>query len=157
MHYNTVVESKGKGKLMKYGPKKDRSAFTRLQRFEHRQNQIQQRMQGTGRYKFKNNTTGDLGLPKPAEDGRRGIPKDGTFIGDSYFLSMVPTVLSIVEDLTVKNEPSKLITEQPPVVTNEGTVEYVQAQKKQKLNETKDKQPEVLLIEDPVGGIVIAE
>lgn len=142
---------------MKYGPKKDRSPLTRLQRYEARQNMIAKRMEGTGRYKFKNNTAGSLNLLKPAEDGRRTIPVGGDFIGDSYHMAMVPQHLIILEDLNVKNE-NKLITEQPPVVTNEGTVEYVQQQKQaQKLHEGKVKQPEVLLTEDPVGGVVIME
>jgi hypothetical protein len=143
---------------MKYGPKRDRSPLTRLQRFAHRQELVQQRLNsGTGRFKYRNNTTGDLGLPKPAEDGRKAIPAKGEFIGDSYFMTMVPQLLIIVEDLTVKNE-NKLILDQPPVVTNEGTVEFVQQQKSQKLHESKPgKEPEILLNEDPTGGVVIAE
>jgi hypothetical protein len=142
---------------MRYGPKKDRSPLTRIQRLEHRQNLQEQRQVGTGRYKFRNNTAADLGLPKPAEDGRRAIPAKGEFIGDSYFLSMIPQLLVLVEDLNMKNE-SKLILDQPPVVTSEGTVEYIQQPKQQKFNESKPgKQEDTLLVEDPVGGVVIVE
>lgn len=142
---------------MRYGPKKDRSPLTRMQRFEHRQNLLQQRLATDGRrFKYRNNTSADLGLPKPAEDGRTAVAPEGEFIGDGYFLCMVPQCLIVVEDLNMKNNENKLITEQPPVVTNEGRVEYVQQQKQQKLNEGKPgKQQDVLLTEDPVGGVVV--
>lgn len=143
---------------MKYGPKKDRSPLTRMNRYAHRQELLEKKLAGDGkRFKYRNNTPGDLGLPKPAEDGRTGVSKGGEFIGDGYFLSMVPQCLVIVEDLNMKE--NKLITEQPPVVTNEGKVEYVQQQqKKQKFNENKpNKQEDTLLTEDPVGGVVILE
>lgn len=144
---------------MRIRPKKDRSPLSRIQRFEHRQEQLQKKLAGDGnRYRFRNNTTADLGLPKPAEDGRTAIGPEGEFIGDSYFLCMVPQCLVIIEDLNMKNKENKLITEQPPVVTNEGRVEYVQQTQKMKLNENKpEKQPEILLNEDPVGGVVIIE
>jgi hypothetical protein len=131
-----------------------------MQRFEHRQELLRQRLAGDGkRYKYKNNTHSDLGLPKPAEDGRTAVAPEGEFIGDGYFLCMVPQCLIIVEDLNMKNNENKLITEQPPVVTNEGRVEYVQQQQKQqKLHESKPvKQQDYLLNEDPQGGVVILE
>lgn len=146
---------------MRIRPKKDRSPLTRIQRFEHRQDLLRQRLANDNkRYKFRNNTKADLGLPKPSEDGRNAIAPDGEFIGDSYFLCMVPQCLVIVEDLSMKNNENKLITEQPPVVTNEGKVEYVQEKTgKIKLNENKPntKQPEILLNEDPAGGVVVLE
>jgi hypothetical protein len=146
---------------MKYGPKKDRSPHTRLERALHRQELKQTRLNGTGRYVFQNNTPGDLGLPKPAEDGRTAVPpksrsaNDSKFIGDSYFLAMVPQTLILVEDLNVK-QTDKLLTEVPPTVTSSGKVEYVLEKKDQKLNESKPgKQPDTLLTEDPAGGIVV--
>ena len=149
---------------MKYGPKKDRSPLTRLERALHRREQQQTRLSGTGRYVFQNNTPGDLGLPKPAEDGRTAVPpktksaEGSKFIGDSYFLAMVPQTLILVEDLNVKTQPDKLLTEVPPTVTGSGKVEYVLEKKDQKLNESKPgKQPDTLLTEDPTGGIVILE
>lgn len=149
---------------MKYGPKKDRSPSARLERTAQRVELKKSRLNGTGRYVFQNNTTGDLGLPKPAEDGRTAVPprsrsqEHSKFIGDSYFLSMVPQTLILVEDLNVKNQPEKLLTEVPPTVTSDGKVEYVLEKKDQKLNESKPgKQPDTLLTEDPAGGIVIVE
>lgn len=147
---------------MRYKPKKDRSPAARMQRFEHRQELLRQRLAGDGqRYKFRNNTNADLGLPKPSEDARTAINADGEFIGDSYFLCMVPQCLVIVEDLNM-NKENKLLTEQPPTVTDDGKVEYVQKQTgKIKLNENKpnkpNKQSDTLLTEEPVGGIVIME
>jgi hypothetical protein len=147
---------------MKYGPQADRSRSNRIDRTNHRREQQEKALGGSGRYVFQNNTTGDLALPKPAEDGRKAIPpksksaEGSKFIGDSYFLKMVPQILVLVEDLTVKNE--KLITEQPPTVTTVGRVEYVVEKKEQKLNESKPgKLEDVLLTEDPKGGIVIIE
>ena len=144
---------------MRLRPKKDRSPLTRMQRFEHRQAQLQKKLESDGRrYKYKNRSSGDLGLHKPAEDGRTAVKEGGEFIGDGTFLHMVPEFLLIVEDLNMKND-NKLITEQPPTVNNQGTVEYVQQQpKQQKLNEGKPgKQDDVLLVEEPLGGVVIAE
>jgi hypothetical protein len=110
---------------MRLRPKKDRSPLTRIQRFEHRQQELAKRLAGDGkRYKYRNNTVGDLSLPKPAEDGSTSIRPDKEFIGDGSFLVMVPQLLTIVEDLNMKKaEENKLMTEQPPVVTNEGKVE----------------------------------
>ena len=138
---------------MGYGPKKDRSPLTRLKRLEQR---LQQKQIPTDnrRFRFGNNTSGELALPKPSEDGKRSIPVDGNFIGDGYFLCMVPQLLVILEDLQME----KLITEQPPIVTTKGKVEYVVEKPAQKLNESKPgKQEDVLLTEDPVGGIAICE
>jgi len=144
---------------MRIRPKKDRSPLTKLQRFEYRQEKMKNSISSDSRrYRFRNKSNvADLGLPKPAEDGRTAVGLGGEFIGDGYFVSLVPEFLVIVENLTMKNE-SKLITEQPPIVTNEGKVEYVQQQKQQKLNEgNPDKQEDVLLTEDPIGGVVIFE
>ena len=144
---------------MKYGPKKDKSLASRIARFDERQKRLQSRLSGNGRYKFQNRTNGSLDLPKPAEDGRVTIVKDGNFIGDSYFLTLVPEMLTIVEDLSMsKTQENKLMTEQPPLVTREGKVEFVQQTKQQTLTESKPgKAPDLLLTEDPAGGIVVLE
>lgn len=147
---------------MKYGPKRDKSVSSRIERSNYRKEQQEQKLAGVGRYVYQNNTPGDLSLPKPAEDGRKAIPSKARnveyskFIGDSYFMMMVPQTLILVEDLNMKNE--KLITEQPPTVTTHGKVEYVVEKKDQKLNEGKPgKQDDLLLTEDPKGGIVVIE
>jgi len=115
-------------------------------------------LKGTGKYVFKNNTSGTLKLPKPALDGRLNIPKDGTFEGDSYFMSYVPTLLRFINEITeIKEnemEEQKLILDQPNKITNQGTVEQVMTKEKQILIEQPAK-GDVLLNEDPMAGIEI--
>jgi len=141
---------------MKY-KKRDKSPHTKYERMEHRRVILENRLKGTGKYLYQNNTSGDLELPKVTESGRKTVRHKEKFIGDSYFMYMVPRELILLENL----EPmptNKLITEQPPTVTHQGKVEYVQPEQT-KLNENgpDGKNPDVLLTEDPVGGIVIAE
>jgi hypothetical protein len=128
-----------------------------------RQEKLRQAMSGSGIYLFKNNTSGELDLPKmPLEGTSRKIPKGKEFLGDSYFLQMLNTndlrLVRIIED---KDAPmaDKLITEQPPVVTDAGKVEFVINDPKKKLNEDggKEKSKDVLLTEDPMGGVVIVD
>ena len=135
--------------------------MSKYERANMRQDKLKAIMSGAGRYLFKNNTSGELELPKmPLESNNRKIGKNQEFIGDSYFLQMLKTndlkLIRIIEDKDVNMD--KLITEQPPVVTEDGKVEFVvNDPKKKKLNEEKDGQPKknVLLTEDPMGGIVI--
>ena len=93
-----------------------------------RQEKLKQAMSGAGKYLFKNNTSGELDLPKPSIDGKtRKIAKNEEFIGDSYFLQLLRSndlkLVRIIEDKDAPME--KLITEQPPVVTNTGKVEFI--------------------------------
>jgi hypothetical protein len=138
--------------------------MSKYERANLRQEKLKAAMAGAGKYRFKNNTSGELDLPKMPLEGARKIPKNGEFLGDSYFLQMLKTndlkLVAIIED---KDAPmaDKLITEQPPVVTDTGKVEFVvNDPKKKKLNEQDgkgEKQPDVLLTEDPMGGVVIVD
>lgn len=128
-----------------------------------RQEKLRQAMSGSGVYLFKNNTSGELDLPKmPLEGASRKIAKDAEFLGDSYFFQMLNTndikLIRIIENKDVPME--KLITEQPPVVTNVGKVEFVvNDPKKKKINEDEANAPQKdkLLTEDPMGGVVIVD
>ena len=120
---------------------------------------------GTGRCVYRNNTKGDLTLPKPSENGTTGpIPPGGTWIGDDYFMYMVKNnEASLVENLVVNPEivkeevMDKLILDQPDRITTEGRVERVVVSQTLPLNETplESTDKDVLLTEDPMDGIQI--
>jgi hypothetical protein len=144
----------------------------------------QDALKGEGVYVYRNNTSGDLYLPRPTKSGIKHIGVNEVFQGDSYYMFMVEKgELRIVEVIqsaqdarnqanqasqvqplyeAVNTMHDKLITEQPPTVTNEGTVEYTvqDSQPQQKpLNETPkqdQKQPQdILLNENPLDGVEI--
>lgn len=143
---------------------------------------IKERQVGTGQFIYRNNTKGDLILPKPvAGVGTGPIPPGGTWTGDSFFMYMVKTTneASLVSDLNAvpaihnveaetqltevllkeENDMQKLILDQPDRVTTEGRVERVVAPTKiMPLNEEPidpTKQKDILLTEDPMEGIQI--
>lgn len=120
---------------------------------EIRKAQIQNEQHGEGMYVFENNTKGDLYLPRPTKSGRRLVPKGQQFVGDNYYFRMVPRELRFIEELQSPQQ-ERLITEQPPTVTTEGTVEFVQ-QQRQFNEEQGGKSTDVLLTETPVDGIKI--
>jgi len=146
----------------------------RLSKYEENMLRAQKRkadLSGKGQYIYRNNTSGDLFLPRPTKSGTTRVAVNEEFLGDDYYMFMVRNnELRLVRqieapDAPIINEQSentmsdKLITEQPPIVTNEGTVEYVEEPKKpeQKLNENQPPQPDqdVLLNENPMDGIEI--
>lgn len=111
-----------------------------------------------GLYIFQNITGADLMLPRPTTAGRTRVGPREKFIGDSYYKTMREVVC--LQEVQAPMQEQKLITEQPPIVTSEGKVEFVQQQPEQKpLTEDEkkkqDKQPEVLLNESPLDGIRI--
>ena len=141
--------------------KKLQRRFTKYERSEYRKEQLRMAMHGEGKYLFQNNTRGSLELPKPPLEGSKIIPPNGKFLGDNYFMQMVRTNdLKLLEEIE-KPMSEKLITEQPPVVTAGGTVEFVQQPAGlKKLNETPTEakpQQDVLINEDPLGGVVILD
>lgn len=111
-------------------------------------------MKGEGMYIFQNNTNGDLYLPRVTNSGRRLVRKGEQFLGDSYYFAMLRSnELKLIKEVVQPEQ--KLLTEQPPTVTNTGPVEYVQNQGQNQINETGKDQPDVLLTETPVDGIKI--
>jgi hypothetical protein len=130
--------------------------MTRLERAALRKQKLEEVLAGTGKYIFKNNTSGDLELPKKNLDGKNKVAKNEEFMGDSYFLQLVKTNDLKLVRILGETMDNKLITEQPPVVTHEGKVEFTINEKP--INEEKDpKKKDVLLTEDPMGGIVIVD
>lgn len=112
-------------------------------------------MKGSGLFLYQNISRADVILSKPTKSGRLKVGPQEKFLGDSYFKN-IRELACLYE---IKEEPlaeEKLITETPPIVTPEGTVEYVVADPKQKpLNEDKpaDAPADVLLNEQPGGAI----
>lgn len=138
--------------------------MNKYQRTEFQKKKLSQSLAGSGRYLYRNNTSGGLMLPKPDLGGSRNVPFKGTFIGDSYFMAMVNThELRLVQELeapkgAIMNEQT-LILDQPPTITTDGIVEHqvkeVLMDKKKKLNEKKTLDSDVLLNEDPLQGVEI--
>jgi len=124
-------------------------------------------MAGDGMYIYQNITGAHLILPRPTKAGRRSVGPREKFVGDSYYkmmkeLACLQEVTAPIQEQEV-NAPmqeQKLIIEQPPTVTHEGQVEYVQKQPDQKpLTEDEkkkqEKQEDILLTESPLEGIRI--
>ena len=133
--------------------------MSRHERVALRQQKLKDALSGKGSYIFANNTSGDLSLPKKALDGKTSVGLKEEFNGDSYFLYMVKTNdLKLVKILNEESIMDKLITEQPPVITNNGKVEFVVNDPQKKINEEEAKEnKKILLTEDPMGGIVIVD
>ena len=123
---------------------------------------------GEGVYLFRNNTSGSLNLPKPANNGVRVVGKNAEWEGDNYFMFLVQkndarlirTITSPEEQKEEIKMAEKLLVDQPDQVTVEGTVEHVVLStddKDKKLNEGQpvDDQDEALINEDPMDGIQI--
>ena len=138
-----------------------------MNRYEKKWYRSQKRaslMEGKGLFVYKNNTSGELLLPKKTKSGQTRVAFKEEFQGDDYYMSMVRDNQLIhvrtIEDPNLNentefNMNEKLITEQPPIVTNEGTVEFI-TKKNKKLNESKPApQPEIdiLLNENPLEGV----
>jgi hypothetical protein len=114
-------------------------------------------LMGHGVYIFENNTKGDILLPRPTKSGRKSVGVGEQFVGDDYYMYMLKSgeikLIEVVEDA---NMPEKLITDQPPIVSHEGNVEYHKVQTQKKLNESdNEEKEEVLLTESPLDGITI--
>ncbi len=160
----------------------------RLSKYEKNMLRAQKRqaaLEGTGLFIFRNNTSGELYLPRPTKSGLRKVPLGEEFQGDDYYMFMVrnnelrlvrqlePTDLQkqqaqqaqLVTEQTKQEHNTmqdKLIVEQPPTVTTEGTEEVTVTEtpekKKKKLNEAQpagDKSGDVLLNENPLDGVEI--
>ena len=133
---------------------------------------------GEGRYIFENNTTGDFQLPKPSLSGGQWVKKGATFQGDSFFLKLVPQYLKLItevsappkkENINESTESSKLLLDQPDIITQSGKVEHiVESQEDTQLNDSTENKithaasctcdtcsDQMLLTEDPMDGVDI--
>jgi hypothetical protein len=127
---------------------------------EIRLERYRQETSGEGMYLFQNNTKGDLFLPRPTQSGRKMVRRGEQFVGDNYYFNMLRSnelklikELASPEALRESENTNKLLTEQPPTITNEGTVEYIQPPS-HPINENRG-QADVLLTETPLDGIKI--
>jgi hypothetical protein len=136
----------------------------------YRKRKLAQDLKGEGLYIFRNNTSGDLMLPKPDASGLRTVAKGAEFQGDSYFMQMVKNnQCRLVKELVSPQQEKemnmsmqeKLILDQPEMVTSEGAVEHVccGGKKVQQLNEVPQnpqaRNADVLINEDPLDGVDI--
>lgn len=135
----------------------------RISREERRNKALAKREEaskGYGVYIFENNTKGELMLSRPTKSGVKRVAPGGRFEGDDYYMQMVGRDLRCIQIIQTKEQEmelaEKLITEQPPTVTTEGTVEFVKQSPAKKLNENQPgEQEDVLLNESPMDGIEI--
>lgn len=154
----------------------------RLSKYEKNMLRAQKRkaaLEGSGLFVFRNNTSGELHLPRPTKSGLRKVPLKEEFQGDDYYMFMVrnnelrlvrqlePTDLQkqqaqLAEQTQQEHNTmqEKLIVEQPPTVTTEGTEEVTvtKTPEKQKLNEGQpagDQPDDVLLNDNPLDGVEI--
>ena len=143
--------------------KRTTKKVTKLERTQQKKQALDYYQKGTGLYLFRNrNSSASLELPKISKDGKRWVEPNGTWEGDSYFLSMVPKEAVLVrtissdENKEVKVE-NKLILDQPDQVTRAGKVEH-KASEDLPLNEADPKDAEIKerrLTEDPMSGVTI--
>lgn len=93
-------------------------------------------LHGEGIYVYRNNTKGDLTLPRPTKSGIRSVEAGKEFQGDNYYMQLVRDgFLRLVKEIqspeqqreSLKEEKmeEKLILDQPDIVTDEGKVEHV--------------------------------
>jgi hypothetical protein len=145
--------------------KKAGKKANRYERAEQNKRILEYHQEGTGLYRFRNRSSvASLELPKPSRDGKRWVGPNGTWEGDSYFLSMVPKEAVLVEALTAPDNkeqkmPEKLILDQPEQITRSGKVEHSVVREDLPLNETgpsdETEDKEKLFTEDPMAGITI--
>lgn len=136
--------------------------------YAERKLKAERALAGEGLYEYRNrNKNATLNLPKPTEDGQKTVPPNGTWEGDNYFMSLVRSneatlvreIISPQQEREEKMTQEKLLLDQPELVTEQGQVEHVVENEKQKqLNETKEKTNEEakkLLVEAPLDGVEI--
>lgn len=140
---------------------------------EMKRKKREEALKGDGEYLFVNNTRGDLTLEKnpiksPIPSNPKVIPMGQTFVGDSYFLKMVPQEVRLIEVLRPGAKETiggtmpdqKLILDQPNRFTNQGQTEHVMPNDKQQpLIENKPNAAtpaeNKLITEDPLEGVEI--
>lgn len=134
----------------------------KIERAEQKRRAVEYHQAGAGMYLFRNRSkVASLELPKVSADGKRWIDPQGTWKGDSYFMSMVPKDAVLVESLENKEEtkmPEKLILDQPDQVTAAGRVEHTVAAEEIAVNESapqETKTKDRLITEDPLAGVTI--
>ena len=142
--------------------KRNSNKVTKIERAQNKKKILEYYQNGTGLYLFRNRNSASLELPKVSKDGKKWVEPNGTWEGDSYFLSMVPREAVVVRTISepdnkeVKLE-NKLILDQPDQVTSAGKVEH-KVSEGLPLNEVDPQDAdgsEKLLTEDPMAGVTI--
>jgi hypothetical protein len=143
--------------------KRSSKRVTKIERGEQKKQILEYCQKGTGLYLFRNrNISASLELPKTSRDGKRWVEPNGTWEGDSYFLSMVPREAILVRAISEQGNKeekveNKLILDQPDQVTTVGKVEH-KVSEDLPLNEADPRDSEMkerLLTEDPMSGVTI--
>lgn len=144
--------------------KRNSKKVSKIERTAEKKRIVEHRQHGEGLYLFRNrNVSSSLELPKPSKDGRRWVEPNGTWEGDSYFMSMIPREAVLVKVISEpKKEEAKmeekLILDQPDQVTKSGKVEH-KVKDDLPINEAapegKVEDKERLLTEDPLAGVTI--
>jgi len=114
---------------------------------------------------YKNFNRDETRLHEPNRDGQYIIPPTGEFVGDSRFFPLLKTGrLKLIKEVESQmTTPEKLITEQPPVITHMGQVEFVknpdgeyltEEQRKKKQQKLNALNPQLDFIsENPMDGV----
>jgi hypothetical protein len=144
--------------------KRTNKKVSKIEKTLEKRRVVEHVQKGQGLFLFRNrNSTASLELPKPSKDGRKWVEPNGTWEGDSYFLSMVPREAILVRTiLEVKKEEAnmdeRLILDQPDQVTKSGKVEH-KVSAELPINEAspegKIEDGERLITEDPLSGVTI--
>lgn len=148
---------------------KKNKRVSRYEAISEQHRKLREATAGNGLFVYRNRSNhASLKLPKPCKDGRIEIPPNGEFEGDDYFDMLVKNNAAVlVRTVEIKKESvmlneSKLILDQPEIVTTNGTVEHVvvdempvsEKKKKGKKNESTDK-GDILLTDSSLEGIQI--
>ena len=103
---------------------------------------------------YKNFNRDEVKLPEPNRDGQLFVPPMGEFVGDNRFFPLLKQgKLKLIKEVESQVPQDKLLTEQPPLITHEGKVEFVKINDDQQLNEEERKKKEKLISENPMEGI----
>lgn len=133
--------------------------FNRLQKKILNKERMRRNLTGKGLFIYRNNTNGDLTLPKPDVDGNKTVAPRATWKGDDYFMFMVKTHEATLVETLQGVEMDKLILDQPDQVTEKGQVEHVVVRETKPINEVfpedEVEQKRVLINERPIDGVEI--
>ena len=68
--------------------KRNSNKVTKIERAQNKKKILEYYQNGTGLYLFRNRNSASLELPKVSKDGKKWVEPNGTWEGDSSFLSM---------------------------------------------------------------------
>lgn len=145
----------------------EQKRIARYEKITNYKDKVKAYQDGKGSFIYKNNTSGTLILPKVSADGKTSVEKNETWVGDDYYMSMIPAEAILVEIIQEKEEKmenvneEKLILDQPETITERGVVEQIvisplpKAKKKEVPLAEEENPVDILLNEDPLAGVEI--